>query len=279
MNSFLLISVLFTPLFLHKYLFFHVSLFFYLDIECGIIRKLAIFSSFKETEIYLQINSRANDSKINKNNNNIKNDFNSSTSFSWDFNQNKSYATILPKKSFSSHVSGDFLKSFLNIFPSEILSPHFIKYENSNDLSLLRKLGIRVIDEVEFYRNEFIPIISDLFHFYPAQTEKVIIRILEELKYIAEEDSQIVNLLKNTAFIPSDILPLGPGSNHGISTALGPNPGIFPIGFTVPSQNQVQVENQRKLYKPCELFDPENLELLTLQIGRASCRERVLMSV
>ena len=246
-----------------------LSLFFFfyiLDTDCAVIRKLPIFSTFKDSETYFQIITKItkkddiNDIKnsISIKNKNITTNSTSTSSISistsslWVTNHSKQYETVLLSKSSSDNLPENFLNNFYNFFPSEILPPNFIKYNNTNDLLLLKKLKINIINKSEFYRNEFLPIVNHLFHFYPIQTENVIIHMLKNLKNISEEDNDFIILLKNTAFLPS--------YSHSLDSSISMEPGTISGIFTENSSFQCK----SKLFKPSDLFDPESKELSSL---------------
>ena len=170
-----------------------------------------------------------------------------------------------------------FSRQFAEVFSSNILPPHILRYENTSDLIFLEKIGVKIISRSEFLRFEFLPILGLLMVNYPKESEKVLVYILEDLKRFSEEDRGFVHDLKSFSFIPTLSLPSSiPPSSSALSSASQP---LLPLSSssTPTSAPSLQSQSQNsssqksntmtqsiKLYKPYELFDPNCSDLVAL---------------
>ena len=162
--------------------------------ECRIIRKAPLFKSFSNTGIYFQIDSDDDVSNQSKNN---------------------TYMTINDIKNLST-----------NIFPK-----HFIAYDSPQELQLLDKIGVIVLSKSQYYTQELLPNIENLYSINPHECTINIVTMLSELKTLVNNDTTFLSKLKNCKFIPTY------------------------------KDNIIGSSQSMKLCSPSELFDPNVLEM------------------
>jgi hypothetical protein len=237
--------------------------------ECDIIKKLPIFSTVKEPESYLPLNPSDGSLQGNKKitDNPTSSASTSTTTSSVDaFSKSprKPYTAVCQKGT----QAETFSRQLADVFASDILPPHIIRYENASDLLFLEKIGVKVISRSEFLRSEFLPIIGMLMVRYPIETERVLVYILEDLKRLNEEDSGFVDDLKSFAFIPSMSISstLLPSALLSTSTSLSPplSTPSLPLPSSASTHTSRTTTHTQKLYKPFELFDPHCTDLVAL---------------
>lgn len=127
---------------------------------------------------------------------------------------------------------------------------HFVKYLTSQELQLLQHVGVRPLKRTEYFRDEFLPKALALYSEYPNQTQNSLTVMITELNALQQEDSSFVNFLKSVPFIPApNSVTAGAAALGGSGAAVGPV-AVGDMGVN--------------LYKPSELFDPHEVELVTL---------------
>ena len=172
------------------------------------------------------------------------------------------------------------------MFASDIIPPHILRNEGTTDISFLNALGVKIISRCEYFKSEFLPNIRNLMTHFPIETEKALIYMFREFKSLTNEDSSLLPLLRNCSFIPA-LSPLNSINNHSstpsitLSTAKTTHSSILPVTTLVPptatslslSSSPTPIQTTTaitptavfvKLYKPYELFDPRDLDLLAL---------------
>lgn len=235
--------------------------------ECDIIKKLPIFSTVKDPETYIPLNPT--DGSFQGNKKTTENSTSSTSTSSEDMfskSPRKPYTAVCQKGT----QAETFSRQFADVFASNILPPHIIRYENASDLLFLEKIGVKVISRSEFLRSEFLPIIGMLMERYPIETERVLVYILEDLKRLSEEDSGFVHDLKSFPFIPSmsissTLLPSAlPSTSSSLSPlSSSPTPSSLPPSSASTHTSHTTTHAQ-KLHKPYELFDPHCTDLVAL---------------
>ena len=245
-----------------------------------ILKKLPLFSTVKDPGLYIPLTSTDGFLQGNKKNNvNLNSSSSSSSSTSsLDIFANapvKPYTAVSQKGT----QAETFSRQFAEVFSSNILPPHILRYESTSELLFLEKIGVKIISRSEFLRFEFLPILGLLMINYPRETEKVLVYLLEDLKRFSEEDRGFVHDLKSLSFIPTLSLPSSiPPSSSTLSSAsqsLLPLPSSSSSSSTPTLTPALQSSNSSshksntstqsiKLYKPYELFDPNCTDLVAL---------------
>ena len=246
-----------------------------LESECVIIKKLPLFSTVKDPGSYIPLTSTDGSLQRNKNNN-VNLTSSSSTSTSTSSLDIFANASMKPYTAVSQRgaQAETFSRQFAEVFSSNILPPHILRYENTSDLLFLEKIGVKIISRSEFLRFEFLPILGLLMLSHPRETEKVLVYILEDLKRFSEEDRGFVHDLKSFSFIPTLSLPSSTPFSAPSSAFSSAGQPLLPLpsSTTPTSASSLQPSNQKsntltqsiKLYKPYELFDPNCIDLVAL---------------
>ena len=225
-----------------------------------------MFSTVKEPGSYIPLNPT--DGSLQGNKKTPDNSTSSTSTSSGDiFSKSpwKPYTAVCQKGT----QAETFSRQFAEVFASNILPPHIIRYENASDLLFLEKVGVKVIGRSEFLRFEFLPIIGILMVRYPIETERVLVYVLEDLKRLSEEDSGFVHDLKSFAFIPSmsifsSLLPSIPSSTSSSLPPLSSATAFSLPPSSASTYTSHATTHTQKLYKPYELFDPHCTDLVAL---------------
>lgn len=131
---------------------------------------------------------------------------------------------------------GDKERLSYKLFPS-----HFVRYNDVNELALLRAIDVPVLSRLQYFREHMIPRVSLSFSSDPDLVIKDCLEMLQELPVLADLDKSFVFFLKNSAFVPSKA-EAGTGNDS-----------------TEPASTL-----EATLYRPCDLYDPRDEELKTL---------------
>lgn len=215
--------------------------------DCAIIRQLPIFSTFRDPDIYSVIGSSNSVQKSSSN-------FYKETNL-WESCQNVPFFTI----------------DNCN-FSGAILPPNLLRYSNSSDMLLLKKLGVQKLTRSRFYHQEILSRLDLLYEFHAEDIQLTLVMMLEELKTLCLEDPNFVSTLKNTAFIPTFSSPTteNPSINYVISDNNGQNNDTekYSSNDTSPSSSlRIDPPGAKVvtlLRKPSDMFDPQVVELLDL---------------
>jgi hypothetical protein len=223
--------------------------------DCAIIRQLPIFSTFKDPNTYLSIGSLTPPPSSKSIQSNI-----SSESNLWESCKNKQFFTI----------------ENCNISRA-ILPPNLLRYSNSSDMQFFKKLGIQKMKRSKFYDQEVLSRVDLLYKFHAEEIQGTLVMMLEELKVLCLEDTNFISTLKSTAFISTSFSPSFESSmvNSTISNSTDKNNDIKKnISLATVSLSDetssldIDLTNAKAnvtlLRKPCDLFDPQVIELLDL---------------
>ena len=106
--------------------------------------------------------------------------------------------------------------------------------------------GVQVLPRSEFFRSEVLSRLPLLLGSYPAETERALVLMLEEMKALCDEDDTFMTSLRETAFL---------------TTAAPPRPSE-PLSSSASSWSQSNPSPSHPgaslaVYRACDLFDPQ----------------------
>lgn len=125
------------------------------------------------------------------------------------------------------------------LFPSHILSCN-----NPQVLQLYRLVGVTIISRSNYFKSTLLPRAVELHRHLPQAVEQDLFEMMSGITALLDEDRNFGQLLKDFSFVPNG-LPQCPDSSEGSTT----------------SNMSSGRDEARRLYKPCDLFDPDVDEL------------------
>ena len=135
-----------------------------------------------------------------------------------------------PEPQFSAIHRGMLLLEATADVPPELLNSAFLRTPIPGDTELLKRLGVETVTTAVFYRRHVFKRLSTLS---PVVRDAAMARVLQQLGVLDAEDSTFSSVLRETAFVPTSG---GSGGGSG---------GV-------------------QLRRPCDLYDPERGELVSL---------------
>jgi sacsin len=128
---------------------------------------------------------------------------------------------------------------------SELFPSHILSYNTPQVLQLYRYAGVSVISRSSYFKETLLPNASELHTHLPNPVEQDLFEMMSGITLLLDEDRNFGHVLKDFSFVPN-----GVSLSCDLDDAQGESEGA-----------RGDCGGGRRLFKPCELFDPDVHEL------------------